>query len=232
MATVPGGDYIYNGGGGSEPIKLPIIVQSNEQGQILDNLFTSTLGTSQVTEVTRPDGTLILKGSNGDTVKVFSNQNTSKTVTGILTKNDGAVIDTTKTTLVRAGTGENQVVIQGTGKTTVNVGAGNDKVTLSTDGVGNDTVALGTGSDKLIVSSEFQGNAVIRDFTKKDQLQIIDRTGDKKVEPGKDYTYYKSGKDTILVLFDKNGKENTKITLKNVKTDKVDVSSDGILTIN
>ena len=153
-------------------------------------------------------------------------------VTGVLTKNDGAVIDTTKTTIVRAGTGENQVVIQGTGKTTVNVGAGNDKVTLSTDGVGNDTVALGTGSDKLIVSSEFQGNAIIKDFSKQDQLQIFDRTGDNKVEPGKDYTYYKAGKDTVLVLYDKAGKETSKITLKNVKTDKVDVSSDGILTIH
>jgi len=230
MSTVPGGDYVYNGGG--EPITLPIVVQSNEQGKILDNLFSSTLGNSTVTQSTAPNGTVVLIGSNGETVKVFSSENTGKVVAGVLTKNDAAVIDTDKTTVIRAGTGDNQVVIQGESKTTLNVGAGNDKVTLATDGIGNDTVALGNGSDKLIVSSEFQGTAIIKDFSKQDQLQIVDRTGDNKVEPGKDYTYYKAGKDTVLVLYDKAGKETTKITLKNVKTDKVDVSSDGILTIH
>ena len=34
MATQPGGDYIYDGGsGGSQPVVLPIVVASNEQGR-------------------------------------------------------------------------------------------------------------------------------------------------------------------------------------------------------
>lgn len=230
MATVPGGDYSY-GGGGSQPVVLPVVVQSNEQGKILDTLFTNTLGNASVTQTTTKDGTVILKGDNGSTVKVFSEQNAGKTVKGILTKNDGAVIATDKTTKVDAGAGANQVVVQGTGPTFLNVGGGNDTVALSTDGVGQVAVNLGTGNDKLVISSQFQGNSIVKDFTKKDQLQILDRTKDGKIEAGKDYVYYKSGKDTILVLF-KDGQESTKVTLKNVNTNKVNVSDDGILTLS
>jgi hypothetical protein len=234
MATVPGGDYIYNGGsGGSEPVVLPIIVASNEQGQILDNLFQSTLGTSSITQTTIPNGTVVLKGSNGETVKVFSDQNKGNVVKGILTKNDGAVIGTptNKTVNVQAGAGANQVAVTANSKTTVGLGGGNDKITLATDGLGNTNVSLGTGKDTVVLSSEFLGNAVVKDFSAKDKLQILDRGKDGKVEAGKDYTYYKQGKDTVLVLM-KDGKETNKITLKNVKTSKVDVSDDGILTIS
>lgn len=233
MATVPGGDYVYDGGsGGSQPVVLPFVVSSNEQGQLLDNLFQSTLGSSNITQTTTPTGTVVLKGSNGETVKVFSDQNKGNIVKGVLTKNDAAVIDTDKTVKVQAGAGANQVVVSGNGKATVGLAGGNDKITLATDGLGDANVSLGTGRDTVVLSSEFVGNAVIKDFTKKDQIQILDRGKDGKVEAGKDYTYYKSGKDTVLVLFDKAGKETNKVTLKNVNTNKVDVSDDGILTIS
>ena len=235
MATVPGGDYIYDGGGsgGSQPVVLPIVVASNEQGQILDSLFQSTLGTANVSQTTAANGTVILKGSNGETVKVFSDQNKGTSVKGILTKNDGAVIGTptNKSVTVQAGAGANQVVVTANSKTTIGLAGGNDKITLATDGLGSSNVSLGTGRDTVVVSSEFLGNAVIKDFSKQDKLQILDRGKDGKVEAGKDYTYYKQGKDTVLVLL-KDGKETNKITLKNVKTSKVDVSDDGILTIS
>lgn len=231
MATQPGGEYIYDGGGQSNV--LPIVVASNEQGELLNQFFSSTLAGSAATQSTNQNGTTLLKGSNGKTVKIFTDQNKGKVAKGTLTKNEsGIVTDNNKSSKIVAGKGANEVLVQGKAYTYLKMGGGNDKVVLATDGNGSAKIELGSGRDTVVVSSEFGGNAVIRDFTKKDQLQIIDRAGDSKVKSGEDYTYFKSGKDTVLVLFDKAGKETTKITLKNVKTDKVNIDEDGILTIS
>lgn len=231
MATQPGGDYQYDGGNSGKPVVLPVVVASQEQGKILDSFFQSTLGSSTVTQTTQANGTVVLKGSNGETVKIFSNENKGKIVKGILTKNDAAVIGTDKASKVDAGAGANQVVLQGTGHSVINVANGNDKVTLATDGPGSATISLGGGKDTVVIGNQFQGNATIKDFSKKDQMQILDRSKDGKVTKGEDYVISKKGKDTVLVLL-KDGKETSKITLKNVNSNKVQVSDDGILTIS
>lgn len=230
--TIPGGAYSTSTG-----ITTPSTVKTVAQGAGNDQVFSSTLGSSanpqNTTTTTQKDGTVVYTGPNGESVKVVAQDlpNANKTIPVKLTGSDGAVLDSANPVRLSAGAGDNNVNVTGTGSVNASMGPGNDNVKLTTDGAIKASIALGTGDNFVSLSSQTSGGITIRDFNKGDQMLIADRTGDGVVTPGLDFTVVKQPGGTGILLPSPNGLPATKVNLVGVKSTKVTVQDDGVLTI-
>lgn len=148
---------------------------------------------------------------------------------------------------VRAGSGNDAVMggsaddtIRGqSGNDYLQGGAGNDTIlggvgrdTL-VGGPGNDVMSGGPGGDTFIFGNEVGGHDTITDFSKRDILKILDRTGDGHVTvgPGADIEsiVHDAVNDTITLTL----KGGDTVLLEQIKNDKLDLTEtdDGIFML-
>ncbi|CAL1240307.1 calcium-binding protein [Candidatus Methylocalor cossyra] len=124
----------------------------------------------------------------------------------------------------------NNVLNGGAGNDTLTGGTGNDKLIGGTgndtliSGQGNDTMVGGPGRDTFVIGNAPTGHDTIRDFTKKDILQIADRTGDGHVKLGEDIVSITHDTHTNTITVTLKGGDI--ITLEHIK-DAQNLEEDG-----